>query len=129
MTDLIKLLDELDRLEKDATPVPWDGYDNIQPVRNRDFILALRNNWPRISAALRDAHRLINGHQHWRDEMVGVENVKDVVKEQTQDGDLWKLLPEEYGPEDCFKLQIALRRLHAAIEGEPFCFKKGRENE
>jgi len=60
MTDLIKLLDELDRLEKDATPVPWDGYDNIQPVRNRDFILALRNNWPRISKALRDSHDILD---------------------------------------------------------------------
>jgi len=58
--ELMKLLDELDRLEKDATPGLWDGYDNIQPVRNRDFIIALRNNWPRISKALRDSHDILD---------------------------------------------------------------------
>jgi len=58
--ELIKLLDEIDALEKAATPAPWDGYDNIQPVRNRDFILTLRNNWPRISKALREAKEIIS---------------------------------------------------------------------
>ena len=58
--NLLKLLDELDALEKEASPGPWDGYDNIQPVRNRDFILTLRNNWPRISKAVREAEKAMN---------------------------------------------------------------------
>lgn len=89
MSDLLKLLDELDALEKEATPGEWKWEPNsfcsgklkgsfiqtsqgleLASVNSRPFasqatsesnaalITALRNNWPRISKALRDAYKI-----------------------------------------------------------------------
>lgn len=70
MSDLLKLLDEIDAMEKQATPGEWSvsntgaikndiGQYILHGTSNRKesdilYLVTLGNNWPRISAALRD---------------------------------------------------------------------------
>jgi len=57
-----------------------------------------------------------------------IENPKDVVEEQANDESLW-LKPLENPRIEEAMLQEALRRLHAAVEGEEFVGFKGKYSE
>lgn len=54
------------------------------------------------------------------------ENPKDVVNEQAEDGALWAVYAMGEQPIGEAMLQAALRRLHAAIEGEPWKGQTGK---
>jgi len=54
------------------------------------------------------------------------EDSRKVVKEQAEDDALWLVRPEGAQPIEEAMLQEALRRLHAAVEGEPFTGYKGK---
>jgi hypothetical protein len=54
------------------------------------------------------------------------ENPKAVVAEQAQDDSLWAIRAEGTQPISEAMLQEALRRLHAAVEGEIFTGHKAK---